>query len=48
MWYYAMNVTAYYDAGMNYAWDNSYYNHWNNWNHNYNVYGLPRAMFMLG
>ncbi len=51
MWYYSMNVDAFYQP--NYLWGNSGYNYnnWNYWNRNmsnYNGYNyLPHAMFFM-
>ena len=53
MWYYSMNVDAFYQP--NYLWEYNGYNYYNNWNYwnrnlsNYNYYNhMPHAMFMIG
>ena len=54
MFYYSMNVTAYYDMATNYLWNNNYnqWNYWNQWNrsnmNNYNYYPhVPRTVCYL-
>ncbi|GEM_PF-6541614 len=55
MWYYSMNVDAFYQPNMNYLWEYNGYNYYNNWNYwnrnnmsNYNYYNhMPHAMFFM-
>ena len=55
MWYYSMNVDAFYQPNTNYLWEYNGYNYYNNWNYwnrnnmsNYNYYNhIPHAMFFM-
>ncbi len=53
MWYYSMNVDAFYQPNDSWEYNGyNYYNNWNYWNRNMsnnNYYNhMPHAMFMIG